>query len=332
MRTTMDRPQQRRLLWLTVVGALQCSTATNNCPQIIFPTMSSSLNVTVAENTEVSLPFSLDTSKCKVSGDHYTIYVSSRPRDEDDCIIKFVNGKCTSILQDVCRCRDDNEGGGVLFTKIMTRKDSGAWMWKTSDHSSEKEIYFHINSQSPGKSQTTSPSSTTLKFKERSPTEMRTPNVNDRKGVTAKHDVTKTNAVQKEIQDSGSKTNDGVVDKDDGDEAQSDSNMGPVFVGVNVGAFILVAIIVFVVLRRRQKNKRNQPVSQPPKVPCDGEYDVMFVGRRPEPMVGDVRNSYELPGIPTPRHYDRLSSARSETMNSDYIEVRESGYGYELVV
>ncbi|XP_070203509.1 uncharacterized protein [Littorina saxatilis] len=265
--------------------------------QIIFPTLPSSINVTVAENTEVSLPFSLDTSKCKVSGDHYTIYVSSRPRDEDACIIKLVNGKCTSILQDVCRCRDDNEGA-----------------------------------QSAGKSQTTSPSSTTLKFKEKSPTEMRTPNVNDRKGVTAKHDVTKTNAVQKEIQDNGSKTNDGVVDKDSGDEAQSDSNMGPVFVGVNVGAFILVAIIVFVVLRRRQKNKRNQPVSQPPKVPCDGEYDVMFVGRRPEPLVGDVRNSYELPGIPTQRHYDRLSSARRETMNSDYIEVRESGYGYELVV
>ncbi|XP_070201121.1 uncharacterized protein [Littorina saxatilis] len=405
-----------------------------------FPTISPNLNVTVDENSDISLPFSLDTSKCTLQRTNVEIYVSQTPShaSEDVCIIQLMNGKCTSFLKEACRCRGEAEGGGIVFGRTMTREESGPWLWKTSDQSSTTEIFFdvqyspritylsiipdkikdhtgnvvtvndntrvqvtcewekghpaspksnsvqlldgskqplrnvqahgegvmraefradcedsgeitcfvpgatenrtvglHVNCRSSKKGQTilrktTSPSLKTLKVKE-----------------TGSH----TPAPRNHNHDTGEENNEGaeektptdtsIVDNEDKDDEDGEpivSNSGPILVVVNVAAFILVAIVVFVVLRRRCKNKEAQPTIYPAIGHHDDADDVMFVGRHPEPLVGEVGNGYELPGALIQRRYDNLplgprnsADGACETLDFEYINIRESLYGYEVV-
>ncbi|KAK7483804.1 hypothetical protein BaRGS_00024912 [Batillaria attramentaria] len=116
----------------------------------VFPTLDH-FELTAEENTNISLPFSFDTS-CSLP--HiFSITVARNEKDsketklpiqKDVCNIRLINSKChVSHLKNNCSCGSHEDM--FRFTRTVTRADIGSWIWRTtSGIAEEREVVFNI--------------------------------------------------------------------------------------------------------------------------------------------------------------------------------------------
>ncbi|XP_070203336.1 uncharacterized protein [Littorina saxatilis] len=350
------------LLTLTTFGSIP-----EQCARFTFPDNSPGTRVTIVEGSQINFPFKLDTSLCS-DYSNKTIYVSvEQPDGTDFCAVRLKPEGCGSYNKKNCACVDEKSADkGAVLTKIVTKEDKGAWVWRTGDGAVRTTLMFAVQAAIAVPS--------TVKYAGTD----HGPNIE-----TTNNDVIFTSTFQVEstfnpgidLKSQGGNVE--TKEDDDDEDGFVDSSMktGMFVSGAHIIAFVFIAFVGFICRRKRKRRGRRRPNRKLPPLPIDligdevtpmqgpgndagsnttsGHYedipdtyendrvasecpveeenDVLPAGRRPEPLVGLVVNDYELPGRMTSRQYDQLPGA-VDVQTDDYSDERESGYGYDDIV
>ncbi|KAK7479611.1 hypothetical protein BaRGS_00029160 [Batillaria attramentaria] len=118
------------MLWLYVLAA----TAQKHCASFVFPHVQSDGILTVKQDDNMTLPFSLETKDCGTL-DQFKITVSKKNSDTDVyvdfCDVVHDNGSCVRSLQNGCSCLEGQ--GKYQINKIVDLTDNTVWVWLTSN-------------------------------------------------------------------------------------------------------------------------------------------------------------------------------------------------------
>ncbi|KAK7089243.1 hypothetical protein V1264_024767 [Littorina saxatilis] len=261
--------------------------ASEYCAQLEFPSLSPDLTISAKENTTVTIPFRLVTDKTSCGDEDVPYIYVSHPTETDPpaCIFKLIpSGNCwPSIPKPECLC-DGSVKGGAVFSKTVTREDSGTWFFTNSDGIARKRNitlnveYQIINPTSEKVKSSTSATETRSTF------------------TLALH--TNKNVITSDVNSEYGPGKNGI-----GYDGPFGSTMmlGLVVVGANVVTIVIVAVVIVLCLRRRTMKRKRIPKRALPPVPTDMEHDVMSLRRQHRsPVLGDARHTYEIAGRISP--------------------------------
>ncbi|KAK7490308.1 hypothetical protein BaRGS_00018469 [Batillaria attramentaria] len=110
-------------------------TAEKHCANFVFPTAQNDGVLTVKQDDNLTLPFSLQTNGCDAVGP-FKITVSKKDRDTnvfvDFCDVGVHDsGSCATGLHNGCSCLEGQ--GKYQISKIVDRSDETVWVWLTSN-------------------------------------------------------------------------------------------------------------------------------------------------------------------------------------------------------
>ena len=111
-----------------------------------FPDTSGTFKAT--KNARVTLPFLLNTERCKKDDLEFTISIAKKDNGifSDFCKLVLLNdGSCVSLLGENCKC--EAEKGSYSLTKTIDMSDETVWRWRTSDGTiaSDKMMQFVVD-------------------------------------------------------------------------------------------------------------------------------------------------------------------------------------------
>ncbi|XP_070201613.1 uncharacterized protein [Littorina saxatilis] len=254
------------LLTLTTFGSIP-----EQCARFTFPDNSPGTRVTIVEGSQINFPFKLDTSQCS-DYSNKTIYVFvEQPDGTDFCAVRLKPEGCASTSKKNCACVDGNSADkGAMLTKIVTRDDKGAWVWRTGDGAARTTLMFAVQAAIAVPS--------TVKYAGTD----HGPNIE-----TTNNDVIFTSTFQAKLDDGKSRSsthipgdsidgNDGIKSVKDG--STKDSNWMKVVTVVNFIVIVIVVVVVFLLCRiRRARKAHNGTCVNTPQPPGEcGGHVVMF--------------------------------------------------------
>ena len=96
----------------------------------------------------VTLPFLLNTERCKKFDHQFTISIDKKDNwmFSDVCkLVLYSNGSCRSFRN--CTCEE--EKGSYSLTKTIDMSDQTTWRWRTSDRTiaSDKTMQFIVDGE-----------------------------------------------------------------------------------------------------------------------------------------------------------------------------------------